>query len=82
MYVKNWATLCAFTALLTNVAAQLPGCSESAGNWYCNKTSAVTYNNFGKSGEYDRVVDMNGCKTAKQAYSGSLAPLDEEVGLR
>ena len=61
------------------VGAQGPGCQESGGNWYCDKVDAVTYRNFGKAGEFDRVVNMDGCKTVKQAYSGSIAPFDDEV---
>ena len=56
-------------------------CQEVEGNYYCNNVSAITYNNFCASGTYDQVVDMNGCKTKPVAYSGPLAPLDEEVSI-
>ena len=66
-------------ALPLLVAADGSNCRELEGNWYCNNVSAITYNNFGTSGTYDQVTDMNGCKTKTVAYSGPLAPLDEEV---
>ena len=46
---------------------------------YCNNVTAITYNNFGSSGQFNRVTNMDGCQTSPQAYSGSLAPFDDEV---
>jgi hypothetical protein len=56
-----------------------------AGNWYCQPVKAITYRNFPGTGAYNRIVDMDPisgtCKTDRHGYSGSLAPLNEEVGL-
>ncbi|KAL9008758.1 MAG: hypothetical protein Q9173_006150, partial [Seirophora scorigena] len=46
--------------------------------------TAITYSNFPGTGSYNKVVDMDPktgqCTTEKHSYSGSLAPLSEEVG--
>lgn len=61
------------------VKADSSNCVQSAGNYYCSKANVITYHNVGHAGVFDRVVDMNGCQTVQQAFSGSLAPFDEEV---
>ena len=56
---------------------------EINGNWYCSEVKAITYKNFPGNGSYNKVTDMNPntgqCSTEKYDYSGSLAPLNEEV---
>ncbi|KAL8988327.1 MAG: hypothetical protein Q9177_002579 [Variospora cf. flavescens] len=58
---------------------------EIAGNWYCSEVKAITYSNFPGTGSYNKVVDMDPktgqCTTEKHAYSGSLAPLSEELSV-
>ena len=53
------------------------------GNWYCSAVDSVSYRNFPGTGHYNRVVHMDTvtgeCKMEKFVYSGSLAPLNEEV---
>lgn len=67
------------TMMTTIVSGSGGTCVESGGNWYCRNVQAITYSNFGKEGSYEKVMDMDGCKTVKHEYSGSLAPLDQEV---
>ena len=54
------------------------------GNWYCSAVKAITYTNFPGTGSYNKVTYMNAsngqCTQERYAYSGSLAPLNEEVG--
>lgn len=58
--------------------------SEIKGNWYCSEVTAVTYADFPGVGSYERITDMDvdtgGCSSVRYEYSGSLAPLNEEVG--
>lgn len=57
---------------------------EINGNWYCSETTAVTYTNFPGFGSYKKITDMDAdtgdCSSVRYNYSGSLSPLDEEVG--
>lgn len=78
--------LAAVVALTGNVVhADLcaTGATEIGGNWYCQAVSAITYTGLGGTGSYNKVTDMDStsgaCASESQAYSGSLAPLDEEV---
>lgn len=74
------ANLVALVVALGALVSVVNGtCVDDGGNWFCENVNAITYNNFGIKGSYDKVVDMDGCQTVKHAYSGSLAPLDEEV---
>ena len=58
--------------------------SEIKGNWYCSEVTAVTYANFPGVGSYERITDMDAdsgeCSSVRYDYSGSLSPLNEEVG--
>lgn len=55
------------------------------GNWYCSEVTAVTYTNFPGFGSYEKITDMDAttgeCSSVRYNYSGSLSPLNEEVGL-
>ena len=46
--------------------------------------TAITYANFPGVGSYERITGMNAgsgeCSSVRYQYSGSLAPLNEEVG--
>ena len=57
---------------------------EINGNWYCSEVTAVTYTDFRGVGSYERITDMDAktgdCASARYNYSGSLSPLNEEVG--
>lgn len=52
-------------------------------NWYCSAVDSISYTNFPGTGYYNKVTKMNAasrrCETVKYTYSGSLAPLNEEV---
>ena len=54
---------------------------EIGGNWYCDAVKAITYSDFGSTGSYNRITNMEGgnCKSEPYDYSGALAPMDEEV---
>ena len=58
-------------------------CQEIAGNYYCASTDAIIYNNVGFSGTYNEITSMDStscaCSSSPQAFSGGLAPLNEEV---
>ena len=53
------------------------------GNWYCSPVKAITYSNFPGTGSYLKVTHMDSasgqCSSERYDYSGSLAPLNEEV---
>lgn len=59
--------------------------TEILGNWYTNAVDAIQYTNFGSSGSYNQVTNMDStsgtCSSVPFAYSGSLAPLNDEVRL-
>ncbi len=72
---------------LTNAQSCAAGSAQEInGNWYCSEVRAITYNNFPGHGYYNKVTDMdasNGqCTSEQYGYSGSLSPLNEEVGSR
>ena len=75
------------TTLTEGIAAQActAGTAEEInGNWYCSEVTAVTYANFPGFGSYDKITDMDAdtgdCTSERYHYSGSLSPLNEEVG--
>ena len=77
-----------FLLLTTFVAAQacVPGTAQEInGNWYCSPVKAITYTNFPGFGHYNKVTHMDAstgqCTQQRYDYSGSLSPLNEEVGL-
>ncbi|CAO1598210.1 target of Sbf [Xanthoria calcicola] len=55
------------------------------GNWYCSEVKAITYSNFPGTGSYDKITNMDPntgqCTSEKHAYSGSLAPMSEELSM-
>ena len=57
--------------------------SDPCVQWYCSEVKAITYSNFPGSGSYDKITNMDPntgqCTSEKHAYSGSLAPMSEEV---
>lgn len=65
------------------------GSQDIEGNWYCQEVTGITYTGVGTAGSYQRVIGMNsdassataGCTMESQSYSGSVAPLGNEVGL-
>lgn len=76
-----------FFATLEGVAAQACAAGtakEINGNWYCSEVTAITYTNFPGFGSYQMITDMDAntgeCGSVRYNYSGSLSPLNEEVG--
>lgn len=69
------------TATLADQCAS--GSTEDGGNFYCQPVKAIQYSNVGHSGSYNKVTSMTGgaCSSEPQSYTGSLAPLDEELSL-
>lgn len=60
------------------------GSTLDAGNYFCQLVEAIQYSNVGSSGSYNKVTSMGSdgtCASSAVSYSGSLAPLDEEVSL-
>lgn len=59
--------------------------SQYKGNWYCSPVKAITYSGFPGKGLYNKVTSMDAatgeCKSKRYEYSGSLAPLNEELSL-
>lgn len=65
--------------------AYASGCQQIAGNTYCNEVSEVTYQNIGFAGSYNAITGMDSssctCSSAVKAFSGPLAPLNEELSI-
>lgn len=81
-------TLAAGVAFLTTLVEADNYCASglqhsSSGQPFCKAVDRITYTNFGTSGSYNRVVSMDvaagTCMSEPFSFSGSLAPLDEEV---
>jgi len=57
---------------------------ELEGNEYCTAVLAIRYEKVGTSGTYGQIVEMSPdgkCSSVPKAFSGPLAPLDEEVDM-
>ncbi|KAF4554060.1 Hypothetical protein D9617_5g069360 [Elsinoe fawcettii] len=71
------------TSFFASASAQ--ACTQSGGNWYCNKVKAVSYLNFGTTGSYDRVTHMDEqtgeCRKDSASYGGAIGPFDEELSI-
>lgn len=87
MYRPLHVGLVLFLSLVTWVVSQayVPGSAEFInGNWYCSSIKAITYTNFPDTGHYNKITHMDPssgeCTQQRHDYSGSLAPLNEEVG--
>lgn len=79
-----------YTAVLAlaSAAAVSASCSVTSflegGNWYCEAVEQISYTNLAASGTYQAVsyMDSTGtCTFEDQAYSGSIAPFDEELSV-
>lgn len=81
--VKTAMAVLAFCAGLVQADQCAKGSVNDGGNFYCQPVKAITYSNVGHSGSYNKVTSMTGgaCSSEPVQYSGSLAPLDEEVSL-
>lgn len=78
-------TSIAAAAVLT-VAVNGQATTEIDGNYYTNQVDTIQYTNFGSSGSYNAVTNMDSssgqCSSSATAYSGSLAPLNGQVWMR
>lgn len=76
------ATLLTILGGLVSVEA---GCTLDNGNYYCSKTSKISYANVGYSGSYKDVTNMDEssgeCTQESVSFSGNLSPLDEELSV-
>lgn len=55
---------------------------EEGGNWWCGAVSQILYSNVGHPGTYKAVNNMGddgSCSFEDVAFSGPLAPFNEEV---
>lgn len=70
--------------VVTAQACAAGDAEEINGNWYCSEVTAVTYANFPGFGSYEKITamdeDSGECTSLRYNYSGSLSPLNEEVG--
>lgn len=60
------------------------GSTLDGGNYFCQLVDAIQYSNVGHDGSYNKVTSMGSdgsCASSPVSYTGSLAPLDEEVSL-
>lgn len=73
------------TAVLASVVSVAADCQNVGGNYYCSKTSKVTFPNLGFSGLYQDITNMDenlgSCSTSKYPFSGTMSPLDEELSV-
>lgn len=78
---RGFLRVLATLALALRAKAQ--SCQNIGGNYYCEETSAITFANVGFSGTYNQITNMDSssCQCASQpiSFSGSLAPLNNEV---
>jgi hypothetical protein len=73
-------------SILSVLATQASaGCSYESGNYFCDEVSAIKYSNVGYSGTYKDVTNMDesSCKCTQESvsFSGTNAPLDEELSI-
>lgn len=83
------ALITPFLVLLGATGSNAQACAagtaqEINGNWYCSEVNAIAYTNFPGNGSYNKVTNMDAatgqCSFEQYGYSGSLSPLNEEVG--
>lgn len=74
---------------LASAAAVSADCSITSflenGNWYCEAVQLISYAGLDTSGSYKAVSNMDtstgDCTFESKAYSGSIAPFDEELSV-
>lgn len=88
-YFLTAAALLAATVVADKRDLCSDGSTDDDGNYYCQEVTAITYTGVGGSGTYDKVTGMylptpefpdGECTSTSFAYSGSMSPMDEEVG--
>ena len=81
--VKSAMAVLAFCAGLAKADQCAKGSELSEGNSYCQPVKELVYSGVGGSGSYNKVTSMTGgaCSQEATAYSGPVAPFDEEVSL-
>lgn len=86
-FIGAAAALLYTSAVSANLEARQNNCDNAVndgGNWYCSMVKAITYNGVsGGENKYNKITSMDGdsgsCQSTPFSYSGSMAPLDEEV---
>jgi len=76
-------------AFLLSLASPDKGCTGTGaylgGNWYCSVVPCLSYQGVGPTSSYvyPLIVNMNNetgeCEKTPQAFSGKMAPLNEDV---
>lgn len=83
--MKYFYTAAALLAATASADLCAHGSTDDNGNWYCQEVKAISYTGVGGSNSYNKVTNMDGssgsCSSTPYSYSGSLAPLDEEVSM-
>ncbi|KAI0170440.1 putative TOS1-like glycosyl hydrolase-domain-containing protein [Pestalotiopsis sp. NC0098] len=75
--------------VMASAAAVSADCSITSflenGNWYCEAVQLISYTGLDTSGSYKAVSNMDtttgDCSFESQAYSGSIAPFNEELSV-
>ncbi|KAK1823215.1 target of Sbf [Friedmanniomyces endolithicus] len=81
-YILTATALLAATVVADKRDLCTDGSTDDAGNWYCQEVEAITYTGAGGSGSYNQVTSMDTsgtCGSSPAKYSGSMAPLDQEL---
>lgn len=85
-FSKKSSLLSVLTVLSSLTKTIKADCTLSSdGNYYCAQTDAIIYSNVGLSSTYLDVTNMDesscACTQSSTSFSGSLAPLDEELSV-
>ncbi|KAK0734402.1 putative TOS1-like glycosyl hydrolase-domain-containing protein [Lasiosphaeria miniovina] len=82
------ASASATGAVVSRAATSQDLCAKTSyqqnGNWFCTPVQQITYTNLGGSGTYNDVVGISAtgqCEFQPKAYSGPLAPFNEQLSL-
>lgn len=80
--ILSAAALLAATVVANKRDLCSDGSTDDSGNYYCQEVSGIVYTGVGGEGSYNAVTDMpssGDCSSTPSTYSGSMAPLDQEV---
>lgn len=81
--MKSYTVLMLASAAVTQAIQQCSGTAkEEGGNWFCGAVDQILYSNVGHPGTYKAVNHMGddgSCTFEDVAFSGPLAPFNEEV---
>ncbi|KAF4784673.1 hypothetical protein HER10_EVM0011047 [Colletotrichum scovillei] len=81
--MKSYTVLMLASAAVTQAIQQCSGTAkEEGGNWFCGAVDQILYSNVGHPGTYKAVNHMGddgSCTFEDVAFSGPLAPFNEEL---